>query len=246
MHNPTLRVLQILNLLCEKGEALRLSDISRELNMPKSTLLPILQTMVLQQYIRKDEAERYYPGYALLDLGAAARVIYSASDHIRENLKTLVVKFNETCYFGVPEEGYVRYVEKIDSPQPLRMLTTIGHRLPAYATGIGKALLLDKTKEQLKSMYPENPQPLTKNTVTDMDTLYAQLQKAKALGYTWEIEESTEHIRCFAVPVKKNGEIVGAVSIAIPVFRYQKEQENSIIKALKETAKKIEKGYQLL
>lgn len=246
MHNPTLRVLQILNLLCQNTRPMRLSDISRELNMPKSTLLPILQTMVQQQYIRKDEAERYCPGYALLDLGAAARSVYSESDHIRENLKLLVEKFNETCYFGVPEDEYVRYVEKIDSPQPLRMLTTIGHRLPAYATGIGKALLLDKTKEQLICMYPEKPDMLTKNTITDMDVLYQQLQKSKQLGYTWEVEESTEHIRCFAVPVRKNGEIVGAISIAIPVFRFQKEQENSIIKALKETAKKIEKGYQLL
>lgn len=246
MHNPTLRVLQILNLLCQNIQPMRLSDISRELNMPKSTLLPILQTMVQQQYIRKDEADRYCPGYALLDLGAAARTVFSESDHIRENLKSLVEKFNETCYFGVPEEGNVRYVEKIDSPQPLRMLTTIGHRLPAYATGIGKALLLDKTKEELKNMYPDAPEKLTKNTITDMDILYSQLQNAKQLGYTWEEEESTEHIRCFAVPVRKQGRIVGAVSIAIPVFRFCKEQENSIIKALKETARKIEKGYQLL
>ncbi len=239
-------MLQILNLLCQNTQPMRLSDISRELNMPKSTLLPILQTMVHQQYIRKDEADRYCPGYALLDLGAAARSVYSESDHIRENLKALVEKFSETCYFGVPENGYVRYVEKIDSPQPLRMLTAIGHRLPAYATGIGKALLLDKTKEELTGMYPQKPDPLTKNTITDMELLYQQLQKARQLGYTWEVEESTEHIRCFAVPVRKNGEIAGAVSIAIPVFRYQKEQENSIIKALKETAKRIEKGYQLL
>lgn len=246
MHNPTLRVLEILNLLCQNNQAMRLSDISRELNMPKSTLLPILQTMVNLQYIRKDEADRYYPGYALLDLGAAARAVFSESDHIRENLKTLVEKFNETCYFGVPEEGYVRYVEKIDSPQPLRMLTTIGHRLPAYATGIGKALLLDKTKEQLLEMYPDPWERLTVNTITDVERLYQQLKKAKQLGYTWEVEESTEHIRCFAAPVRKNGEIVGAVSIAIPIFRFQKDQENSIVKALKETAKKIENGFQLL
>lgn len=246
MHNPTLRVLEILNLLCKNAQPMRLSDISRELNMPKSTLLPILQTMVQQQYIRKDEAERYGPGYALLDLGAAARSQYSESDHIRENLKILVEKFNETCYFGVPEAGFVRYVEKIDSPQPLRMLTTIGHRLPAYATGIGKALLLDKTKEQLLLMYPQTPEKLTKNTITDMELLYTQLQKAKQLGYTWEVEESTEHIRCFAAPIRKNGVIIGAVSIAIPIFRYQKEQKNSIIKALKETAKKIENVFQLL
>ena len=246
MHNPTFRVLEILNLLSKNSQPLRLSDISRELNMPKSTLLPILQTMAQQQYVRKDEAERYCLGYALLDLGAAAREIYSTSEHIRENLKYLVEKFHETCYYGVLEDGFVRYVEKIDSPQPLRMLTAIGHRLPAYATGIGKALLMDHTQRQLYDLYPEPVEMLTEKTITDMQALYKQLQKAKEIGYAWEIEESTQHIRCFAAPVRKNGEIVGAVSIAIPIFRYQKDQENSIIKALKETAKRIENGFTLL
>lgn len=246
MHNPTLRVLEILNLLSKNSRFLRLSDISRELNMPKSTLLPILQTMVHQQYIRKDEADRYCLGYALLDLGAAAREVYSTSEHIRENLRVLVEKFHETCYYGILEDNCVRYMEKIDSPQPLRMLTAIGHRLPAYATGIGKALLLDHTSQQLQTLYPNPVEPLTENTIIDMNVLYDQLQKAKKMGYAWEVEESTQHIRCFAVPVRKNGEIVGAVSIAIPIFRYQKEQENNIIKALKETAKRIENGFQLL
>ena len=45
MHKPTLRVLEVLNLLCSHPEPMRLSRISRELNMPKSTLLPILQTL---------------------------------------------------------------------------------------------------------------------------------------------------------------------------------------------------------
>ena len=50
MHNPTLRVMEILNLLCQSDGPMRLSEISRELNMPKSTLLPILQTLVSGQY----------------------------------------------------------------------------------------------------------------------------------------------------------------------------------------------------
>lgn len=246
MHNPTMRVLEVLNLLCKNPEPMRLSEISRKLNVPKSTLLPILQTMTDHQYISKDTSDRYFPGYALLDLGAAARTVYSASDHIRKSLKALVQKFEETCYYGVPKDGSVLYIEKVESPQPLRMLTAIGHRLPAYATGIGKALLMDKTKDQLKELYSGKMEPLTDKTITDIDTLYHQLQTAKKMGYTWEAEESTEHIRCFAVPVRKNGEIVGAVSIAIPVFRYHKEQESSIIKELKETAKIIENGFQLL
>lgn len=246
MHNPTLRVLEVLNLLCGKPEPMRLSQISRELNMPKSTLVPILQTLVSEQYISKDTSEQYYPGYALLKLGAAAGSVHSASGQIREELEKLAKQYDETCYYGVPEDGWVRYVEKVDSTQPLRMLTTIGHRLPAYATGIGKALLIDKTPEQLWQLYPDGLKPMTEHTVADMETLCRQLQKARELGYAWEVEESTEHIRCFGVPVRKNGETVGAVSIAVPVFRYREDRKSAIVSALQETAHNIETALYLL
>ena len=240
MHNPTLRVTEVLNFLCKSPEPMRLSDISRELNMPKSTLLPILQTLVESRYIDKNGADRYFPGFALLALGTAAKAAYGPSDFIRAHLKKLVEQFQETCYYGIPQGSDVLYLEKIDSPQPLRMLTEIGRRLPAYATGLGKALLMDLTPEQLNALYPKGMKPLTENTITDPDVLYAQLQEAKQLGYTWETEESTAHIRCFAVPVRQGEKIIGAVSIAIPIFRYRETEKSAIVNALKETAKDME------
>ena len=244
MHKPTLRVLEVLDLLCKSTEPMRLSDISRQLDVPKSTLLPILQTMVEKRYISKNAYEQYLPGPTLMGLGSAAGKFFSPGEHIRQCMKALVDRFGETCYYGVPDGGDVLYLEKVDSPQPLRMLTSIGHRLPAYATGIGKALLLDKTEEELQAMYPGNMILLTKNTVQDMRVLIQQLQEAKVLGYTWEVEESTEHIRCFAVPLRSGGKITGAISIAFPIFRYQPEKQTEIIEALKQTAAEIESGLQ--
>ena len=246
MHNPTLRVTEVLNFICKNPGTMRLRDISRELNMPKSTLLPILQTLVQQQYINKDASDCYFPGSVLLYLGASARSTFSPEKFIRDHMKLLVENFEETCYYGVLEQGQVLYVEKIDSPQPLRMLTTIGHKLPAYATGLGKALLLDHSKEQLKAQYGMKMESLTGNTITNIDKLYEQLTEAKKIGYTWEIEESTEHIRCFAVPVRKDGKIQGAVSMAFPVFRYREDNKQKIIAALKNAAQEIENCMQLL
>ena len=57
MHKPTQRVLQILELLGTEDKPLRLAQISRALDIPKSTLLPILQTMTQSQYLAKDGAD---------------------------------------------------------------------------------------------------------------------------------------------------------------------------------------------
>ena len=239
MHKPTARVLEILELLTTAEDSLRLSDISRTLEIPKSTLLPILQTMVQCRYLEKDGADRYSLGIAMLGAAAAAGRRHSPQKFIRACLKELVAEFRETCYYGVLDEDRVLYLEKVDSPQPIRMLTSIGHRLPAYATGLGKALLMDHTPAQLEGLYPQGLTPLTEKTVVNIPALAAQLEQAKALGYAWEVEESTDHIRCFAVPVRKGGSIIGAVSIAIPMFRYQEEKKENIIAALQKTASRL-------
>jgi len=232
MHQPTLRVLHTLELMTQNSSGMRLADFSRELNIPKSTLLPILQTLCDNHYFVQDEIGRYLPGTGLFVLGAAYRDSFPVLPFIRSQLTSLVDALGETCYFGVLDNDSVLYIEKVDSPQPLRMLTSIGTRLPAYATGIGKALLSGVSEEQLRQLFPGGLRPLTAHTVTDYALLAQQLQQAQIDGYTWEIEESTEHIRCFAAPIRKFGKIVAAISIALPLFRYQNGNRDTIVAAL--------------
>ena len=236
MHQPTNRVLRILEQVASSREGQRLSDFSKNLGFPKSTIIPILQTLCENRYLNQDDAGRYTAGTALFSLGAAFAGCFPVLEYVHQQLDALVEQLGETCYCGVLEDGQVLYLDKVDSPQPLRMLTNTGKRLPAYATSIGKALLMGKTQQQLRAMYPDALEQLTSRTITDIPTLEQQLQRAQTEGYTWEIEESTEHIRCFAVPVCKHGNVVAAISVAIPLFRYQETEKERILALLKATA----------
>ena len=239
MHQPTLRVLQVLDQIARQGNGHRLADLSRSLGIPKSTLLPILQTLCANHYLIQDDYGRYGAGTALFSLGATFSGSFPVLSYIRRELEALVEILGETCYFGILEEGQVLYLEKQDSPQPLRMLTAPGQRLPAYATGIGKALLMETGTDALRALYPNGLAPITSNTITDPALLAAQLQQARKDGYTWESEESTPHVRCFAVPVRKNGKIVAAISVSIPIFRYDDRKKDTMVEALQKTAAAI-------
>ena len=241
MHQPTLRVLQILEAVTADGKEKRLSEFSRDLNIPKSTLLPILQTLCRQRYLVQDDVGRYQPGTALFSLGAGFSDCFPVLKYVHQQLELLVNALGETCYFGILDGSDVLYLDKVDSSQPLRMLTSIGRKLPAYATGIGKALLIGKNIDQLSALYPNGLAPLTENTITDPEILHTQLIRAEFDGYTWEIEESTPHVRCFAVPIRKYGQIVAAISVSIPLFRFQPEQRDSIVNALLDAASVIGK-----
>ena len=244
MHQPTLRVLQILELIASDSGGRRLADLSRDLQIAKSTLVPILQTLCQQHYLSQNEAGQYQAGTALFRMGAAFAGKFPVLEYVHSQLETLVAQLGETCYFGVLDDGHVLYLEKADSPQPLRMLTAVGRRLPAYATGIGKALLSDLPEETVRRLYANGLEPLTEHTVTDMAALIAQLAQTRRNGYAWEVEESTPHVRCFAVPVRKFGTIVAAVSISIPLFRYEEGQRAQIISQLQAAAAQMQKTFE--
>ena len=237
MHQPTLRVIKILEATAGGGE-LKLSELSSKLNIPKSTLSPILNTLAECGYLSGEGGE-YTPGVALYSFGNAFSGSFPVIEYVKERLKRLVFEFGETCYFGVLDGGYVLYVDKVDSTNPLRVLVTTGRRLPAYSTGIGKALLTDKTEEELLELYPDGFERITDKTVTDVKRLLEELKAARESGYTEEIEESTEHIRCFGAPIRKGGKVAAAISIAIPVFRFDGNRGKAMADALKKTAEEI-------
>lgn len=239
MHQPTSRVLEILELMAGSNGQLRLTDFSRDLAIPKSTLLPILQTLCSKRYLYQDDRGYYGAGTELFSLGAAFSGCFPLLEHVKRELAGLVQDFHETCYCGTLEQGDVLYLCKQDSTQPLRVLTDTGKRMPAYATSLGKSLLLDHTPEQLQQLYPNGLQAITAHTVTEFQTLRTQLNQARKNGYTWESQESTPHVCCFAAPIRKHGRIVAAISMAIPVFRYEESQKESITTALRDTAARL-------
>ena len=238
MHQPTERVIRVLERVLASADGLRLTELSVDIGVPKSTLLPIVTTLCEHHYLHRS-GEIYLPGIALYAMGNAEKERYSAMALVRRELEELSARFGETCYFGILEGGEVRYLDKVDSDQPLRVLTEIGTRLPAYATGLGKALLMGKSEPQIRALYPNGLRAITPHTVTDWGMLFAELTEAEQRGYAWECEESTAFIRCFAVPIRVEGRVTAAVSIAIPIFRYEENKRDGVIMALLESGARL-------
>lgn len=240
MHQPTERVIQIIDAVARGGVPKTLSELSREIGVPKSTLSPILQTLCAHKYLYHNGEGRYEVGSAIFSLSSAFWGNFPVLDYVHSELENLVDKLNEACYFGVLEDGYVRYLDKVNSTHSLRVLVPTGRRLPAYATAMGKALMFGMSDEEIKSFYEgRGLNSLTDNTVTDVDKLISDVMEMKKSGYAWEIEESTKHIRCFGAPVTKGDKIVAAISVAIPVFRFDESMKEYVVGSLVSTAQNI-------
>ena len=245
-HRSTERVLDILELVAQDGRPhYTLTQISQRLDAPKSSQLPILRTLHQRGYLFFEESSATYSiGFKAYEIGTGYIRNGSIDDDIILLLRDITRGCAEASHFAKLNEGDVFYLFKEDSSESIRMFSSPGKRLPAYSTGLGKALLCEKAPEELHALYPNGLYAVTEHTITDMDRLLGQLAEVRQTGFAYEIEESTDFIRCIAVPIRVDGCIRAALSVAVPVFRYTREKEIKIKELLENARGKLESLFE--
>lgn len=221
-HKPTERVLNILELLSITPEGITLTEIAEAIQAPKSTIYPVLQTMLERKFIYLEKASlKYTIGISAFCIGASYSRNKLVLDFVKKEIEYIVRNIGETCQMGILDEQNVLYVLKEDPEKnmDIRLVSYIGKRIPAYCTALGKALLHSYDIEEIKSFYPEGLTAITKNTITDFKILEDQLKSIREGHIATEVEEVTEYLRCFAVPLTAKGKTIAAISISMPTFR---------------------------
>ena len=241
MHRSTYRVLQIFELLSASPFGMSLTQLSQTLGIPKGSLHPILKTMEAMSFIQVGNEGNYSIGQAAYFVGASYTKnsdLLQEIDYVAKNVSKSV---NQTVYFSVLSGGDVLYLLEERVQTPVTIQARRGYKFPAYATGIGKALLSDVSLAELHALYPQGLKKLTDYTIDDFDVLYDQLLKIQAFGFSYEKEESNEGVQCIGAPITYNHHVIAAMSIATPVFYYTEEFEEKARNALGKARTEIEK-----
>ncbi len=240
-HRAADRTIRAIEYVAASPSGRTFSQIVEHLDAPKSSIHPILRTLCERGFLMVSPDTRLYrTGARLFECGNSYLEQTDALALIRGQMRRIVDACSETCHFGILEGGDVLYLLKIDSPEPIRMYSSVGRRLSAYATALGKALLSDHTPAMLKALYPEGLKPVTDRTVVHMDELAAQLAAVRETGLSYESEESDQHVRCVGAPIRKDGRIVAAVSVSVPLFRAEEEKMRFIGDLLRNARARIE------
>lgn len=240
-HRPTSRVLDILELLASNPEGLTLTEIAESIGSPKSTILPILRTMVDRKFLYNSKSTfKYNISIAAFSVGSSYTSNLNALQFIKNEMKVLVEQSGEICQLGILDKGTVLYLAKENSDQAIRLESYVGKRMPAYCTALGKSLISRKTKEELMAMYPKGLKPVTSHSITDLDVLYQELLETRETNISYDNEEVTEHVYCLGTPICKGDDIVVGLSISTPTFRLDQEKIEKIKLMLLESKKRIE------
>lgn len=241
------RTLEVLEALARAPGGRRgLGELARELSIPKSSLHGILRTMMRRGWVEADpDGGRFGLGVRALQVGAAYVDADDSVGLLGDALDALAAEFGETVHLGRLDDADVVYLAKRESTHPLRLFSAIGRRLPAHATALGKALLAERTVDEVDGLLRWPLPALTAHTVTDPTVLHAELARARERGYAVDREENTDGIVCFAVAVPLRSPATDAISISAPASRVDAATGAAMPAALRRMADRLRSARSL-
>ena len=227
-------------LLLAAHDSMRVTDLSRELDVAVSTAHRLLGIMRAQDFVEQDsDSRRYRLGPAALKLGRRAggqNLMALAHPH----LARLCTEVDETVNLIVMDGADALFLDGVESRQPLRVATRTGARLPAYATAGGKVLLAYVPFPIVRTLYAEGLSRATRFTVADLAALDRELAIVREQGFALNLGEHLAEVFAIGVRVEgSRGKAIAALTMAGPSTRWDRKRLTAVKPRLDETAARI-------
>jgi IclR family KDG regulon transcriptional repressor len=237
------RTYTILEYLADAKEA-SFASLVRDLGLPNSSGHQLLHTAVNRGYVEFDEARRTFRlGYRLWEVAQSYRPahdIVTVAQRLMDELRDVT---KETVQLARLDGLDTHYLAIAESPHPMKLVSHVGARLAAHATALGKALLAELPEQELdRRLRGATLARFTDRTITDRLRLEAELHRIRAKRLAEDNEEYIVGCRCVAMPVRARGGMAVAVSVSVPVARYNRDVARVIRTELARCVHAIERG----
>ncbi|MCW2751252.1 MAG: IclR family transcriptional regulator [Aeromicrobium sp.] len=206
------------------GTGFSIGELCTELGMNKSTVLRLVQPLIEARFVEQLPSGQYRLGWRNAQLGQVYLSGVDLHRSMRDVLVALSAETSETVHLVIADFPNIVYVDKVDSPHPVRMFSRIGSHLPAYCTSVGKAMLAHAPADVVTSVIRHGLPPRTANTITTAAALRTELELVKQQGFAIDDIENEEGIRCVAAPIfDQTGSCFSAISVSAPIERIPRE-----------------------
>lgn len=224
------RALDILCCLDDKKTELSLTDISKEVDLARSTTTRILSTLEKREFLFRDkETQKYSLGPRIAQLGM---ICFSNMD-FRKIAKPMMAElrdmYNESVSLYIVQGNHRVCIERIESTHPLRRVINIGDRLVLTRGASGRLLLAYTKTEKLREILEKDPY-----------TTEGKLEELRKKEYAVSRGEREEGVTSIAAPIfNARKKMITALAISGPSIRFPEEELTERIEVVKNFARKI-------
>jgi IclR family pca regulon transcriptional regulator len=216
------RGLAILSAFDSDRPLIGVSELSRELELSRSTAHRYIATLAQLGYLQQDpDSKRYRLGPKVLDLGFSAINSMDVREISAPHLRRLSDETGHTVNLAILDGTDVVYIERCRTAQPgqreIDLNLHVGARLPAYCTALGKAILAFLPEERREEIIARIEfTPRGPNTITDPQAFREELERIRIAGISVNDEELAYGLRSIAAPIRAHsGEVLAALNLAV-------------------------------
>ena len=237
-----IRGFTIVEKIVQADRPLSSAYLAEELDLPKATVHRICQQLEDEGLLQREPGgKRFTGGKRLRSLAMSTLSNSVLNAHRRSILQALSQEVGETCNLTVLDGNEIVYLDRIETNWPYRIHLPVGSHLPLHCTATGKLFLANMKPAARRRLI--NSLTLTRHTdqtITDPDTLEAQLSKAADEGVGYDSGEFLEGLVSIAVPViGEDNRMCFAIAIHAPSVRKSLEELRQYLPTLRHAAARM-------
>ncbi|OIK16497.1 IclR family transcriptional regulator [Bacillus sp. MUM 116] len=213
-----------------------ITDLSKECDLPVSTMHRILQSMKKHGLIQQDpDLKLYSLGNKWLEYGLQMYDTFDFVGQIRPEMEKLMYEVEESVYFSKPIGQESLIVERIDcQSNPIRIYDQLGIRIPLNIGAANKVMLANMPKSEalkiVESLVPKEEE----------EAFLKNLNEIRTKGFGESHGEKTSGTSSVAAPIfNQINELMGAISIGYVSFNISEERKSFLKEKIVEYGMRI-------
>jgi DNA-binding IclR family transcriptional regulator len=211
------RAASIIEAFSADETVLSLGQLSQKVELPKSTVHRFAERLREIGWLERAPGG-YRIGLRLYEVGALANRRRRLSEAASPHMQKLAQGTGLAVQLAVLDGSQVVYLERIPI-RGFRLPTRDGGRMPAYCTGLGKAMLAFADGHDIEAVLNDGLMRRTPTTITQPSVLRDELAEIRCTSLAKDQGEAYRGVSCLAAPIRGSGRAIGAVSICGPTDR---------------------------
>ena len=204
-------------------QPVRMSDLARELDLPKSTVTRILRTLREAGWAAEHDSladQRWVLTARALAVGSSVASELDLRAVTRPWLLRLGAETDENIHLSMPDGDSLVLIDKVPSSRPVQIVTSIGDKAPMHLSGSGWAFLSRLPRAEAEKLLPDKLVATTPLSVTDRERLLEEIQQVAERGFAINPGRWRAEVAAVAAPiVNHRGRPIAALSISMPAYR---------------------------
>ncbi|MBO5092922.1 MAG: IclR family transcriptional regulator [Lachnospiraceae bacterium] len=244
------RIFQIMETLAEEGPC-GLLELSHLLNLNKTTVHRLLNSLIYMGYVSQDEESlKYHMTLKIVNVSGKVLKQIDVLSMTQPYLKYLMEQTLETVHLVKRVDCDICYIHKLEpanTGRSIQMASFVGMISPLYCTAVGKAIMSRLSEAEVREIWERSDvSPKTEFTILDIEQLLKELEEVRMRGYALDNEENELGVRCVAISINDyTGKAEYAISISAPTPRMSDERILELSSLLLEAGQSLsrELGY---